>query len=130
MIRRPPRSTLFPYTTLFRSHLELGEDTELEMPVVEECFDLPGHVRPVDRRADNQGVGSEEVVPSHVADPFQDDARAGHALRPIDDRAGHLLSVAGARMVGDEDREGERLVGGQGWRNGTCALRPKEEENQ
>src|SRR2546427_7734172 len=24
MIRRPPRSTLFPYTTLFRSVLELG----------------------------------------------------------------------------------------------------------
>src|SRR3712207_6975271 len=28
MIRRPPRSTLFPYTTLFRSHLEAG-DVEL-----------------------------------------------------------------------------------------------------
>src|SRR2546427_2180511 len=27
MIRRPPRSTLFPYTTLFRSHvLELGHE--------------------------------------------------------------------------------------------------------
>src|SRR5690348_18207292 len=26
MIRRPPRSTLFPYTTLFRSHLEDGGD--------------------------------------------------------------------------------------------------------
>src|SRR2546427_5800452 len=25
MIRRPPRSTLFPYTTLFRSHLEARE---------------------------------------------------------------------------------------------------------
>src|SRR2546425_12927488 len=25
MIRRPPRSTLFPYTTLFRSHLLRGE---------------------------------------------------------------------------------------------------------
>src|SRR5256885_2532865 len=24
MIRRPPRSTLFPYTTLFRSHSRLG----------------------------------------------------------------------------------------------------------
>src|SRR4028118_2431487 len=24
MIRRPPRSTLFPYTTLFRSHHDLG----------------------------------------------------------------------------------------------------------
>src|SRR5256885_8998542 len=26
MIRRPPRSTLFPYTTLFRSHVDLGYD--------------------------------------------------------------------------------------------------------
>src|SRR3712207_6923375 len=26
MIRRPPRSTLFPYTTLFRSAVELGAD--------------------------------------------------------------------------------------------------------
>src|SRR2546430_13007202 len=26
MIRRPPRSTLFPYTTLFRSQLELQAD--------------------------------------------------------------------------------------------------------
>src|SRR5690349_23142920 len=24
MLRRPPRSTLFPYTTLFRSHVEIG----------------------------------------------------------------------------------------------------------
>src|SRR3989454_9032076 len=28
MIRRPPRSTLFPYTTLFRSLLQLGHDVE------------------------------------------------------------------------------------------------------
>src|SRR5689334_24693035 len=27
MIRRPPRSTLFPYTTLFRSLLKEGEDS-------------------------------------------------------------------------------------------------------
>src|SRR2546429_5706656 len=26
MIRRPPRSTLFPYTTLFRSQVRFGED--------------------------------------------------------------------------------------------------------
>src|SRR3712207_8514366 len=32
MIRRPPRSTLFPYTTLFRS-VELG--VGLELPAVE-----------------------------------------------------------------------------------------------
>src|SRR5258708_30345365 len=28
MIRRPPRSTLFPYTTLFRSHREVREQVE------------------------------------------------------------------------------------------------------
>src|SRR5256885_11954762 len=28
MIRRPPRSTLFPYTTLFRSHLLCGPERE------------------------------------------------------------------------------------------------------
>src|SRR5438445_12905047 len=30
MIRRPPRSTLFPYTTLFRSPIECGAVPELE----------------------------------------------------------------------------------------------------
>src|SRR3989442_8635990 len=29
MIRRPPRSTLFPYTTLFRSHLAIAREREL-----------------------------------------------------------------------------------------------------
>src|SRR3712207_8431663 len=32
MIRRPPRSTLFPYTTLFRSH-ELVRTLDLELAV-------------------------------------------------------------------------------------------------
>src|SRR3712207_7265806 len=34
MIRRPPRSTLFPYTTLFRSqskHLDNGQDEAIEL---------------------------------------------------------------------------------------------------
>src|SRR5438034_4292164 len=29
MIRRPPRSTLFPYTTLFRSGVDVGRDDAL-----------------------------------------------------------------------------------------------------
>src|SRR3712207_8474027 len=33
MIRRPPRSTLFPYTTLFRSAVRVGEDGEHPAPV-------------------------------------------------------------------------------------------------
>src|SRR3712207_9407584 len=31
MIRRPPRSTLFPYTTLFRSHFYLSADPTYEL---------------------------------------------------------------------------------------------------
>src|SRR2546425_3942671 len=34
MIRRPPRSTLFPYTTLFRSILNLPDTVEVAMPNV------------------------------------------------------------------------------------------------
>src|SRR3989442_2166677 len=36
MIRRPPRSTLFPYTTLFRSHVvrgDLGTSVASQLPV-------------------------------------------------------------------------------------------------
>src|SRR5256885_8059207 len=36
MIRRPPRSTLFPYTTLFRSHLQVGRAVAPEQ-AVEAC---------------------------------------------------------------------------------------------
>src|SRR2546425_8327294 len=35
MIRRPPRSTLFPYTTLFRSEEDLVLSLELDLLVVE-----------------------------------------------------------------------------------------------
>src|SRR6266849_1101145 len=37
MLRRPPRSTLFPYTTLFRSHVLVGRPPALAVP-------LAGHV--------------------------------------------------------------------------------------
>src|SRR3989442_8054990 len=44
MIRRPPRSTLFPYTTLFRSVLERA-DVEAELVgEVEQHLDLVGAV--------------------------------------------------------------------------------------
>src|SRR2546425_6787598 len=46
MIRRPPRSTLFPYTTLFRSHVADGR--------VERCgrFQRPPHQNLLRHRAD------------------------------------------------------------------------------
>src|SRR3712207_6965652 len=43
MIRRPPRSTLFPYTTLFRS-VPLGEGSDAPCPAdrLEVSWDEPG----------------------------------------------------------------------------------------
>src|SRR2546427_1880007 len=37
MIRRPPRSTLFPYTTLFRSVLVLGTAVSADLPGNAQC---------------------------------------------------------------------------------------------
>src|SRR5258708_9233115 len=51
MIRRPPRSTLFPYTTLFRS-LEVRRVTARhfgrDVPGVSDVLQRPPHFRPVD----------------------------------------------------------------------------------
>src|SRR2546427_7964532 len=44
MIRRPPRSTLFPYTTLFRSGAAVAEDQRLPHPV---AGDVPLDVQAV-----------------------------------------------------------------------------------
>src|SRR2546430_11967257 len=41
MIRRPPRSTLFPYTTLFRSQVDAGTHSEV----------VPGDDEPLHERA-------------------------------------------------------------------------------
>src|SRR3712207_7458918 len=41
MIRRPPRSTLFPYTTLFRSSVPLAQALEARQPAGVPGRDLP-----------------------------------------------------------------------------------------
>src|SRR5256885_17056979 len=64
MIRRPPRSTLFPYTTLFRSRepdLETVAGVELEELEVLEHAAVAHELRDVDveRRV---GVGPEQIL--------------------------------------------------------------------
>src|SRR2546425_6217363 len=58
MIRRPPRSTLFPYTTLFRSAVELRQ-----------------HLAIVDQRATLRGLRGEDVE-----DEVAHDAGPGHPV--------------------------------------------------
>src|SRR2546422_58324 len=62
MIRRPPRSTLFPYTTLFRSHADLARAAVVVPAVVEEVDAV------VDGRADNaDGFPLVRLPPEVVA---------------------------------------------------------------
>src|SRR5258707_3455134 len=56
MIRRPPRSTLFPYTTLFRSLLELRKTRRVERAGGRQAPGLEDrrhqqHVRALDRKS-------------------------------------------------------------------------------
>src|SRR3989449_5125215 len=71
MIRRPPRSTLFPYTTLFRSD-ELAHE---QGPVHRE--------RRLDRHRWRPGPDQHDLVPSGV--PGADRGRPGHPVfaRPV-----------------------------------------------
>src|SRR3712207_8180386 len=70
MIRRPPRSTLFPYTTLFRSRPDLRAD---------------GHVRH-GVAVEAQGLGA--------LDPDPDAVDAGVALHQAVEVRGVLVAVA------------------------------------
>src|SRR5687767_15258100 len=47
MIRRPPRSTLFPYTTLFRSDINLGTQVKLLRVLQEREFERLGGIETV-----------------------------------------------------------------------------------
>src|SRR3712207_1003631 len=63
MIRRPPRSTLFPYTTLFRSRVQY---VELE-PLVRDNVNRPqillgGSSSPLVAVVPDEGLGPEQIV--------------------------------------------------------------------
>src|SRR5258708_11882226 len=67
MIRRPPRSTLFPYTTLFRSALDL-----------------------LHQRARGPAVGPDDL--EHLPQPRDPHAQAAHRLRRSEEHTSELQS--------------------------------------
>src|SRR5258708_33111258 len=72
MIRRPPRSTLFPYTTLFRSGLLAGAHTRMTGTVLEEGL---------------RGSGGYLLNGAKQRFMLQYDAKAERATRDIVSRA-------------------------------------------
>src|SRR2546426_7888000 len=67
MIRRPPRSTLFPYTTLFRSSLEKQIDTKEKRMTVKELLRAQMD-REVERSTDRKStrLNSSHLVISYA----------------------------------------------------------------
>src|SRR5882762_1743890 len=81
MIRPPPRSTLFPYTTLFRSPRRDSQRAARDRPgAVYLCSEPPQQSRPRAARARRDGGGST-AVPRGLAQPHLHDS----ALRISDD---------------------------------------------
>src|SRR5256885_8988339 len=67
MIRRPPRSTLFPYTTLFRSH----------------SLDSVALAEELERRADMAGARQRVLVQVNVAGEAQKSGGAPADAHPL-----------------------------------------------
>src|SRR2546422_3769310 len=90
MIRRPPRSTLFPYTTLFRSQLELPLPAKLpygDRKTLELFADLLAKIMPFDLVIDEQMADGREARVSRSSVCGSWGAIAG-SLRYFADRFG------------------------------------------
>src|SRR2546425_4886634 len=85
MIRRPPRSTLFPYTTLFRSLLP--ENLQAKLLTVLE-----------DRAVRRLGSTRTEAVDVWIITATSDDLKAGARRRRLREDLFHRLAVATLRL--------------------------------
>src|SRR5688572_31754492 len=65
MIRRPPRSTLFPYTTLFRSRTEQAAIVESGWLASERALPVPSERTMNERRASFEDRKSTRLNSSH-----------------------------------------------------------------
>src|SRR5256884_8364695 len=92
MIRRPPRSTLFPYTTLFRSSGERSRRPSLRLSVLDR---LPA--RWCAKGSCGRLVVRTTAAPSKVSSPFGE-----HPARLTPTWRGPC--IPDARAVGDLDR--------------------------
>src|SRR3712207_6990548 len=89
MIRRPPRSTLFPYTTLFRSRQKAwpraahAERRDAQPGATVEGVESESGRDPGPERVLGDGpVHEEQVVPGHKERPWTSRQRIGPVLRP------------------------------------------------
>src|SRR2546430_16195446 len=100
MIRRPPRSTLFPYTTLFRSRLTPDDVVQLEPAEL-------GHHDVGDYEVQRRALGAVGLDPLLTIDrgddpiaDFREELLSGHAHRSIVLYQQNRLRPAGQAFLG------------------------------
>src|SRR2546430_5896768 len=85
MIRRPPRSTLFPYTTLFRSEAAVQEETQLatEPEPPPAAIEAVPEVHPTDRKSTRLNSSHSQISYAVFClkkkTPFSSSHRSGYA---------------------------------------------------
>src|SRR2546425_13054937 len=104
MIRRPPRSTLFPYTTLFRSLL--AEDPERRRAITQQAAARAGRL--VAREQHGRAL-----VAQSPAQMVEDAATRGHPAAGEDDRGAVQLveSLGVARGRGEMEARRDTTCG-------------------
>src|SRR2546429_7374116 len=99
MIRRPPRSTLFPYTTLFRSRDQAQHDFG-SRPDVPERTEVPGAWRVVfEQQAVVGGQAGETVAGEAIATAVRAPAAPRRAASGDAHGAPHAAADRGDRAV-------------------------------
>src|SRR5258706_15507225 len=102
MIRRPPRSTLFPYTTLFRSLFQLGFQLFLALDV---CFKPRGYfffARELDLRGCVSVVGPKMIHPDGNQ---HNDKRTGQHEELLSTAGGDFCLLHRNTMLGGPSQE-------------------------
>src|SRR2546425_7611128 len=100
MIRRPPRSTLFPYTTLFRSDIDHVPAGILDDQVVA--------VEALDREATQPRVAADPMLDVHDVIAYLHLFEGSEERRALGGRRGFVPPAFGEQLVFDDDRKGER----------------------
>src|SRR5260370_40063683 len=93
MIRRPPRSTLFPYTTLFRS---VFARAVLYREPLEEAIDRPRWLLGRTWGSPRTNLRLEARFPASLVEQL---AAAGHDVELLDESHSDLMGHAGAVVV-------------------------------
>src|SRR3712207_9147630 len=93
MIRQPPRSTLFPYTTLFRSQPRLEEGLDVDPDSLED------HQH--ERRENGAAEGDQDVVDEQLA-------RESNEVHAASNLAPAAAGVPDTYHQPERDRQGQR----------------------